>query len=50
PRGFAKHFGIAEKLGCNIVALIGEKELENGIIYTKNLNTKEENNIILEDF
>ena len=50
PRGFAKHFGIAQKLGCNIVALIGEKELENGIIYTKNLNTKEENNIILEDF
>ncbi|WP_141049887.1 histidine--tRNA ligase [Aliarcobacter cryaerophilus] len=50
PRSFAKHFGIAEKLGCNIVALIGEKELENGIIYTKNLTTKEENNIILEDF
>ncbi len=50
PRGFGKHFGIAEKLGANIVALIGENELKNGTIYIKDLKTKEEKNLKLEDF
>lgn len=50
PRGFAKHFGIAEKLGCNIVALIGENELSNGTIYTKNIETKQEITLKLGDF
>jgi histidyl-tRNA synthetase len=50
PRGFAKHFGIAEKLGCNIVALIGENELKNGTIYTKNIETKQEITLMLGDF
>ena len=50
PRGFAKHFGIAEKLGCNIVALIGENELKNETIYTKNIGTKEEITVKLGDF
>lgn len=50
PRGFGKHFGIAEKLGANIVALIGENELNNGTIYIKDLKTKEEKNLKLEDF
>ncbi|AXK49196.1 histidine--tRNA ligase [Aliarcobacter trophiarum LMG 25534] len=50
PRGFAKHFANAQKLGCNIVALIGEKELNDGTIYIKNLDTKEEENINLGDF
>ena len=50
PRGFGKHFGIAEKLGANIVALIGENELKNGTIYVKNIATKEETNLRLEEF
>ena len=50
PRGFAKHFGVAEKLGCNIVALIGENELKNGTIYTKNIETKQEITLMLGDF
>lgn len=50
PRGFAKHFGIAEKLGCNIVALLGENELKNKTIFVKNIDTKEEKNINIEDF
>ncbi|WP_198305829.1 histidine--tRNA ligase [Arcobacter vandammei] len=50
PRGFGKHFGIAQKLGCNIVALIGENELNSNTIYTKNLETKEEKNINTGDF
>jgi histidyl-tRNA synthetase len=50
PRGFGKHFGIAEKLGANIVGLIGENELNNGTIYIKNLETKKEENLKLEDF
>ncbi|MDD2292071.1 MAG: histidine--tRNA ligase [Aliarcobacter sp.] len=50
PRGFGKHFGIAEKLGANIVALIGENELNSGTIYIKDLKTKEEKNLKLEDF
>ncbi|PUE63638.1 histidine--tRNA ligase [Arcobacter caeni] len=50
PRSFGKHFGIAEKLGATIVALIGENELKNGTIYIKDLKTKEEKNLKLEDF
>ena len=50
PRGFSKHFAIAEKLQANIVALIGEKELNDGTIYIKNLTTKEDKNLKLEDF
>ena len=50
PKGFAKHFTIAEKLNCNIVALIGENELKNGTIYIKNLDTKEEKTINLGEF
>ena len=50
PRSFGKHFSIAEKLGANIVALIGENELKNGTIYIKNIKTREETNLKLEDF
>ncbi|WP_026804621.1 histidine--tRNA ligase [Aliarcobacter lanthieri] len=49
-RSFGKHFSIAEKLNCNIVALIGENELKNNTIFIKNLDTKEEKNIALEEF
>ena len=50
PRSFGKHFSIAEKLVANIVALIGENELKNGTIYIKNIKTREETNLKLEDF
>jgi len=49
-RSFAKHFAIAEKLNCNIIALIGENELKNNTIFVKNITTKEEKNIALEEF
>ncbi len=50
PRGFKKHFQIAEKSEATIVALIGENELNDGTIYTKNLVTQEEKTIKIEDF
>ena len=50
PRGFTKHLNNAQKQGATIVALIGEDELKNDTIWTKNLNTKEEQTISIEDF
>ncbi|WP_321471073.1 histidine--tRNA ligase [Halarcobacter sp.] len=50
PRGFGKHFKLAEKCGATIVALVGENELNDGTIYTKNIKTQEEKTIKLEDF
>ncbi|NCB12861.1 MAG: histidine--tRNA ligase, partial [Erysipelotrichia bacterium] len=50
PRSFGKHFGIAQKLGANIVALIGENELKTNTIYVKNINTQEIKNLNLEEF
>lgn len=50
PRGFGKHFKLAEKMGANIVALIGEKELAEGTVYVKNIQTRDENTIKLEEF
>ena len=50
PRGFGKHFKLAQKVGANIIALIGEKELSEKTIYVKNINTKEESTIKLEEF
>jgi histidyl-tRNA synthetase len=50
PRSFGKHFAIAEKLGANIVALIGENELKTNTIYVKNINTQEIKNLNLEEF
>ncbi|RXJ89074.1 histidine--tRNA ligase [Arcobacter sp. CECT 8983] len=50
PRGFGKHFKLAEKQGANIVALIGENELNDNTIYVKNIETQEEKTIKIEDF
>lgn len=50
PRSFGKHFAIAEKYGANIVALIGEKELNDGTIYTKNITKQEIKNLKIEEF
>lgn len=49
-RGFGKHFKIAEKQGATVVALIGENELNDGTIYTKNLKTQEEKTVKIEEF
>jgi histidyl-tRNA synthetase len=49
-RSFSKHLNNAQKQGANIVALIGEDEITNKTIWIKNLETKEENKISLEDF
>ena len=49
-RGFSKHLNNAQKQGANTVALIGEDEMTNGTIWIKNLETKEESKILLEDF
>ena len=50
PRAFGKHFKLAEKANANILAIIGENELAQGTIYVKNIDTKEEKTIKLEDF
>ena len=49
-RGFSKHLNNAQKQGATLVALIGEDEMENGTVWTKNLETKEENRVTIEDF
>lgn len=49
-RGFTKHLNNAEKQGATIVALIGENELKENTIWTKNLKTKEEKTISTQDF
>lgn len=50
PRAFGKHFKLAQKQGANIVALIGENELNDGTIYTKNIETGNEQTLKLENF
>ena len=49
-RSFSKHLNNAQKQGATTVALIGDDEMEDGNIWVKDLETKEENKISLEDF
>lgn len=49
-RSFSKHLNNAQKQGATTVALIGVEEMENGKIWVKNLETKEESKISIEDF
>lgn len=49
-RGFSKHLANAQKLGANMVALIGENELANQTVWFKNLETKEEKTLCKEEF
>jgi len=49
-RGFGKHLNNAQKLGATTVALIGDNELKEKTIWVKNLETKEEQTILLEEF
>ncbi len=48
-RGFTKHLNNAAKLGATSVILIGENELQNNTVWTKNLVTQEEKTIELKD-
>ena len=50
PRGFNKHFKIAEKLNATVMVLLGENELENQTVTLKNLLTKEEKTISIKEF
>jgi len=49
-RGFSKHLNNAQKQKATLVALIGEDEMENGTIWVKDLETKEESKVSIEDF
>jgi histidyl-tRNA synthetase len=50
PRSFSKHLNNAGKQNASIVALIGEDELANGTIWIKDLNSKEEKTVRVEEF
>lgn len=50
PRGFNKHFKIAEKLNATVMILMGENELQTQTITLKNLQTKEEKTILIKEF
>ena len=49
-RSFSKHLNNAQKQGATKIALIGDDELNNGTIWTKDFLTKEEKTILLEEF
>ncbi|MEA3498472.1 MAG: ATP phosphoribosyltransferase regulatory subunit, partial [Campylobacterota bacterium] len=49
-RSFSKHLNNAQKQGATKIALIGDDELSNGTIWTKDFETKEEKSISLEEF
>ncbi len=49
-RSFTKHLNNAQKQGATKVALIGENELKNNTIWVKDLITKEECTINIEEF
>jgi histidyl-tRNA synthetase len=49
-RSFSKHINNATKKRVTKIALIGENELKNKTIWVKNLDTKIEKNINMEDF
>ncbi|MEA3354225.1 MAG: histidine--tRNA ligase [Campylobacterota bacterium] len=49
-RSFSKHLNNAQKQGASTVALVGEKELEENSIWVKNLETKDESSLTLDNF
>jgi histidyl-tRNA synthetase len=48
-RNFNKHLKNAQKANATIVALIGDNELKDNTIWIKNLNTKEEKTINIDE-
>jgi len=49
-RNFSKHINNAQKLGATKIALIGENELKDNTIWTKDFTTKEEQTISEKEF
>ena len=49
-KGFKSHMKGADRAYAKYVALIGEDELSSGTIWTKNIETKEENSLQIEKF
>jgi histidyl-tRNA synthetase len=49
-RSFTKHLNNAQKAGATKVVLIGEKELQNNTVWIKDLQSKKEDNINIEEF
>jgi histidyl-tRNA synthetase len=49
-RSFSKHINNAQKQNATKIALIGEKELKSKTIWIKNLITKEENIIAIDNY
>ena len=49
PRAFKKHISNAQKLGCDIIALIGEDEIANQTIWIKDLNNKIDKTINIDE-
>ena len=49
-RSFSKHINNAQKQGATKIALIGDDELTNGTIWTKDFTTKDEKTISVEEF
>ncbi len=50
PRGLKAHLKSADKAGAKSIAIIGEDELRDGKIWVKDLETKEEKVIAIEEF
>jgi len=49
-KGFKSHMKGADKVNAKYCALIGEDELKNGTIWVKDLESKEEKTVLLEEF
>ena len=50
PRGFNKHLSSAQKQDATHIILIGDNELKNNTIWVKNLLTKDESTISIDNF
>ena len=49
-KGFKSHLKGADKVNAKFVVLVGEDELKNGVVWVKNLETKEEKSIAIDEF
>ena len=49
-KGFKSHLKGADKANAKFVVLVGEDELKNGVVWAKNLETKEEKSIAIDKF
>ena len=49
-KGFKSHMKGADKVNARYAVLIGEDELENGTVWVKDLESKEEKTVLLEEF